>query len=265
MKLGVALPVLSDSRHKYVELTNHLACACRHRFEGVELHIDDPGKVLSNKLERLVGDAGLELISIGTGMTYTRFGLSFLDDRVYVRRAAERRAVKYIEMASSLDCSVIIALIRGRYSIRMGKERALLILSETLKRLDRIAERRSVQLLLEPVNRYETNTIHTLSDAANMIERCKAAATKILVDTYHMNIEEESPARSIRSFNHLLGHVHVADCNRGAPSRGHIDFRGILSMLKSVDYRGWVSAEIMFRPDEESALGQTFSAINPLL
>jgi sugar phosphate isomerase/epimerase len=265
MKLAVAVPLLTDSRRIYADLRDHLDYAHSNLFEGVELHIDNPSKINFTRLEQMIRETGLEPVAIGTGMTYTRFGLSFLDDRTHVRRAATQRAIRYIELASELHCPVILALIRGRYSPRLGKRRALQRLSETLGRLNRIAERKEVRLLLEPVNRYETNMIHTLSDAADMIERCEATATKILLDTYHMNIEEESPDRAIRCFGRLLGHVHLADCNRGAPGQGHIEFRGILDTLKNVGYRGWLSAEIMFKPDEENALKQTYSTIKPLL
>jgi len=265
MKLSIAVPLLTDSRRTYADLRDHIDHVHNNLFEGVELHIDDPSKVDLTRLERMIHEAGLEPVAIGTGMTYTKYGLSFLDDRTHVRRAAARRAIKYIELASALHCPVILALIRGRYSPGLGRKHALQRLSETLGRLDRIAERKEVKLLLEPVNRYETNTIQTLSDTADMIEKCEATATKILLDTYHMNIEEESPDHAIRCFARLLGHVHLADCNRGAPGQGHIDFKGILGTLKNFGYRGWLSAEIIFKPDEETALKQTYSTIKPLL
>ncbi len=265
MKLGIALPLLGDSPHKYRELQIRLESVRRNRFHGVELHIDDPRKTNPAKIAKLLAALGLELAALGTGMTYTKFGLSFLDDRKYIRAAAAQRAHEYIRLGSELDCAVILGLIRGSYSARLGRNGGKDRLSQTLRQICGLADRAGVQLLLEPVNRAESNLIHTLSDGARMLARVGTTKMRILADTYHMNIEEDSPVQSIRSFGRHIGHVHLADCNRGAPGQGHIDFEAVLRALKQVNYQGWVSAEIIFKPDEAQAFRQTGKAIAPLL
>jgi len=265
LKLAIALPLLGDSPHKYRELQTRLELARRNRFHGVELHIDDPRKTKTAKIAKLLSALGLELAALGTGMTYTKFGLSFLDDRKDIRAAALQRADEYICLASDLDCAVILGLIRGRYSARLGRNGGEDRLSQTLRRVTGLADRAGVQLLLEPVNRAESNLIHTLSDGASMLARVRSTRMSILADTYHMNVEETSPVHAIHSFGPHIGHVHLADCNRGAPGQGHIDFEAILRALKHVDYQGWVSAEIIFKPDEAQAFRQTVNAILPLL
>jgi sugar phosphate isomerase/epimerase len=60
-----------------------------------------------------------------------------------------------------------------------------------------------------------------------------------------MNIEEETIAGAIRKTGSLLNHVHLADSNRAAPGQGHIDFKPVLEALRDVDYRGYLSFELL--------------------
>jgi len=261
----VALPLIRSSPRKYRDLARQLKAVQRNRFHGIELHIDDPRGIDAREIDKLLESFGLELAAIGTGMTYSKFGLSFLDDRSDVRAAAVNRVHEYIRLGSDLNCAVILALIRGRYSAGLGRDRAELILSKTLGEIYRYANNAGTRLLLEPVNRYELNLIHTLSSAAKTVKQSRTPGMKILADTFHMNIEEDSATSAIRSFRPCIGHVHLADCNRGAPGQGHIDFAAILDTLKTSKYKDWVCAEIIFKPDEYEALRQTSSAIHPLL
>jgi sugar phosphate isomerase/epimerase len=69
-----------------------------------------------------------------------------------------------------------------------------------------------------------------------------------------MNIEEPSIAGSMRRAADTIFHFHVADSNRWYPGAGHLDFAHILAVLRDdVGYEGWVSAEMLPRPDPETA------------
>ena len=79
---------------------------------------------------------------------------------------------------------------------------------------------------------------------------------KLLLDAFHMNIEEVSIAAAIRQAGDLLGHFHAADSNRRAPGMGHVDYEEITTALHDVRYRGWLSAEVLPLPDDYSAARQ---------
>ena len=70
----------------------------------------------------------------------------------------------------------------------------------------------------------------------------------LLLDTFHMNIEERDMMESIEISKDRLFHFHVADSNRWAPGYGHIDFRGIINKLVGVGYGGYVSVECLPLP-----------------
>jgi sugar phosphate isomerase/epimerase len=101
------------------------------------------------------------------------------------------------------------------------QDRAVLL--ETLGELGRHAASEGTWLLLEPLNRYEDHMVNTLDQA---VELCRAAGTgavKVVADLFHMNIEEDDLAASIRRAAPYLGHVQLGDSNRLQPGAGHLD------------------------------------------
>jgi len=119
-----------------------------------------------------------------------------------------------------------------------------------------------VRLTLEPVNRYESNFINTLQEGAEFIDRIGVSNIGLLADTFHMNIEEVSIYESIRQSKNYITHVHFADSNRWAPGYGHLDFQKIVETLKEINYQGYISAEILPLPDQDSAAEMTIKTLN---
>jgi sugar phosphate isomerase/epimerase len=118
-------------------------------------------------------------------------------------------------------------------------QRGIPILAE----LSRHAKDRGVQLLLEPLNRYNTPFCTTAMDAISIASQLSQDNFGVLLDTFHMNIEEDSYANAINQCGALLRHTHFADNNRKMPGNGHIDFRTVVDSLRRIDYNGFISFE----------------------
>lgn len=110
-----------------------------------------------------------------------------------------------------------------------------------LNRLCRVASDYGIQLVIEPLNRYSTPYCSTATDAITIARQITSLG--ILLDTFHMNIEEDLFTDAIQSSRHLLVHMHFADNNRKMPGLAHIDFFTIVKSLKEVGYDGYVSFE----------------------
>jgi sugar phosphate isomerase/epimerase len=110
-----------------------------------------------------------------------------------------------------------------------------------------------VRIALEPLNRYETPLINTAREALEFLDRLGADNLGLLLDTFHMNIEEPSIEESIRICSGRIFHFHVADSNRWYPGAGHLDFAGILQTLLATGYDGFVSGEFMAKPGADLA------------
>lgn len=102
-----------------------------------------------------------------------------------------------------------------------------------------------IDLALEPWNRYETYFLNRLEQAVELWRATELEHGGVMGDTFHMNIEEASIPDAFRAAGGLLGHVHLADSNRAVAGRGHTDFRPILRALGDIDFRGYLSFEVM--------------------
>ena len=112
-----------------------------------------------------------------------------------------------------------------------------------MKELCGYAADRGCRISLEPVNRFETDFINTCEQGLDIISDVGSPALKLLLDTFHMNIEEKDPAASIRKAGHHLGHFHACGSDRGTPGNDDIDWKPIAAALNAVDYRGDVVIE----------------------
>jgi sugar phosphate isomerase/epimerase len=137
-------------------------------------------------------------------------------------------------------------------------------LVEALQACSAAAAPMGVRYALEPLNRYETDLIHTVADGLALIERVGAANFGLLLDTFHANIEEPSIEESIRAAAGRTFHFHVADSNRWYPGAGHLDFRAILDTLFATGYTGFVSGEFLPQPDADTAAQRAIKYLRSL-
>ena len=230
-------------------------------YDGVELAIRDPSQVDADALLAVVGRYGLEVPAIGTGQAWGEEGLSFTDPDPAVREAAVRRAIAHIPFAARTGAVIIIGLLRGvvREEAGVTHEQAMAWLVEALQRCAEAAAPHGVRFALEPLNRYETGLIHTVAEGLALVERVGADNFGLLLDTFHMNIEEPDIAAAIRQAGERLFHFHVADSNRWYPGAGHIDFPALLAVLEEMGYAGYVSGEFMPLPDADTAAARAIA------
>ena len=232
-------------------------------YEGVELAIRDPRTVDGQAIERTLRDSGLVTPAIGTGQAFLKEGLSLSDPDEGIRARAIERMEAHIHFAARFGAAVIIGLLRGRIS--GGRAATHARLDASLRALLPVAEREKVSILFEPINRYETDFLARVEDVLAVVDRMGSPALGVLADTFHMNIEEASIEKALRLAGQRLRLVHAADSNRLAPGWGHLDFTSIVGTLRDIGYRGFLSAEILPRPDPLAAARQTIAHLRPLL
>ncbi|HSL19310.1 MAG TPA: 5-keto-L-gluconate epimerase [Methylomirabilota bacterium] len=222
-------------------------------YDGVELAVRDPSLVNAGELERTVRAQGLEVPAIGTGQAWGEEGLSFTSDDEAVRSAAIDRISSHVPLAERLGAVVILGLIRGITPEGQSHERSMELLVEAIRACADVAAGTGVRFALEPMNRYETDLVHTARQGLDLVERVGSDRFGLLLDTFHMNIEEPDIEDTIRAVGDRIFHFHVADSNRWYPGAGHLDFRRILEVLAATGYRGFVSGEFMPAPDADTA------------
>jgi D-psicose/D-tagatose/L-ribulose 3-epimerase len=121
------------------------------------------------------------------------------------------------------------------------KEWALVV--KNLKELAKYAEKKKVQICIEPLNRFETDFLNTVEQALKLVKDVGSKAVKIHLDTFHMNIEQKNQGDAIRKAGKLLAHFHACGSDRGTPGNDHIDWKPIAKALKDIKYDGDVVIE----------------------
>ena len=223
-------------------------------YQGVELSMLDSKKIDEKWLLSKLKELNLRVFALATGQSYYTDGYSLFNHEENYRLKTVERLKGHIDLASRLGAMVIIGGIRGQLTGSVSEKRVQeaegkLALVECLK----YAEKRDVVLLIEPINRYETNLINTLQEGVKLIDEIGSKSLKLLPDTFHMNIEEKSIEESLIEVKSYVEYTHFADSNRLAPGSGHVDFKSVVSTLVKMGYGGAVGVEILPKPDDYNA------------
>ena len=121
-----------------------------------------------------------------------------------------------------------------------------------------------VSLLIEPLNRYSTPFCCNTADAIFIMSKLNNDYFSILLDTYHMNIEEKDFSDSINKSKLFLKHIHFADNNRRMPGLGHINFNSILKTLKKIQYTNYIGLEPMLDRNYKMEITRGLNFLNKL-
>ncbi len=220
-------------------------------FDTVEIAIEDPNQIDAAKVRRELDRHNLECGSI-CGMFGADRDLRGTPEQQagsleYMRRVIDQMVVLG---ARSLAGPVYSAVGRAQAYSPAERKRQWRTVKANLKRICDYAEKKQKQLCVEPLNRFETDFINTCDQAVTMVREVNSPALRVMLDTFHMNIEEKDPAAAVRKAGKLLGHFHACGCDRGTPGSDHIDWVSIARALKTTGYDGDVVVE-SFTPKVE--------------
>ena len=233
-------------------------------FDAVEIFAPGPDAVDRDQLHGLVEKHKLAVAAVGTGAGMVKHGLSFPDSDAGKRSAAVDFAKQMIDFGAEFSAPAIIGSMQGRWGGATDKATAVGYLGEALNELGNYAETKNVALIYEPLNRYETNLLNKLSDAAEFVDSLESKNIRLLADLFHMNIEETDVAKSITDNAKHIGHIHFVDSNRQAAGFGHTDFDAVAKAIQSIGFEGYLSAEVCPIPDSQATAKQTIEVIKRL-
>ncbi|GMV80079.1 MAG: xylose isomerase [Planctomycetota bacterium] len=128
------------------------------------------------------------------------------------------------------------------------------LLTHIVADLAKHAEGAGACLLLEPLNRYESNSLKNVEEAAEICRAVGGKGVRVMADFFHMHIEQPNSPASFRAVADVLGHVHLADNTRQEPGTGDIDFKASFKVLKQAGYTGYMAFECGLSDKPEIAL-----------
>jgi sugar phosphate isomerase/epimerase len=174
-----------------------------------------------------------------------------LSNDISLRKYSENYLIKCIEMCNYLGGNKINVCLFSdplnsfdlthRFISHSDKKNVLSKSFPMLTNLANSSKEYGINLLIEPLNRYSTPFCSNIEDSLYVVEQCENLG--IMLDTFHMNIEEDSFKNTILCARYSLHHLHFADNNRKMPGAGHIDFDSIISALKDITYSETISYE----------------------
>lgn len=189
-----------------------------------------------------------QLEQAGIGINFS-LGLDFNSDISSGDPEKRKRGQKKLEDAIAVcrDCggSVIGGILYsafGKYD-RPPTADGIAQSAETLRAVAEIAARSDITLVLEVVNRYETNICNTAAQGVEMAKRVGAPNVKVHLDVYHMNIEESDIGSAIVETGDYLGYFHTGDSHRGYMGSGSIDLSSVFRALVRANYQGPITFE----------------------
>jgi D-psicose/D-tagatose/L-ribulose 3-epimerase len=173
-------------------------------------------------------------------------------DLIHPDEAIRKNGMAYLRQAIGATHALGGANLVGPLYAAVGRtwqqtpaERArdLDVLVKNLGELARYAGDYGVILCVEPLNRFETSFINLAEQAIEVVDRVDHPNCQVMLDTFHMNIEEKSLGNAIRAAGKRLRHVHACENDRGAPGSGNVTWNEVAQALKDIKYDGPVVIE----------------------
>jgi len=236
-------------------------------YDGIEIMTADPASLDAELIKRQITDSGLSVASIGSGAVAFSTGLTLLHGDSDKAAQANQRFKDLIDFARNVGSPIVtVGSFRGRVSnvSENGREKLIDIMIENA----RYAQDREIRICIEPLNRYESDIITTAKEALDFVKEAGSPfSLGILLDTYHVNIEESSWTEPFTELMKAekLWHIHLGDNNRLPTGKGMINFATIVNHLRELHYEGYLSAELLAKPDPDTAGYQTYEHMHELL
>ncbi len=264
IRSSVTVSLVPEVRGGPFVFWDDLANACKKAsslgFDAVEIFPPGADALDAERVRKVLADHNLMLAAVGTGAGWVKHRLHLCLPDPGARARARDFICSIIDLAGALDAPAIIGSMQGRSDDGGDHSTALGYLADGLNDLGNHARRYGVPLLLEPLNRYETNMLNTLDAGVRLLGSLSTRNVALLADLFHMNIEEVNLADALRGARGHLGHVHFVDSNRRPAGLGHLEYPPIVAALREIGYNGFASAEALPYPDPDTAAAQTMAA-----
>jgi D-psicose/D-tagatose/L-ribulose 3-epimerase len=218
-------------------------------FDVLEVAVEDPDLVSAERLRESGEKARIQFSVCGA------FGpeRDCSSEDPACRRVGVDYLKRLIEIASTLGAPSVVgpmysAVGKARMVDPAEREQQRRWAAESLREAADYAGQRGVTLAVEPLNRFETDLVNTTEQALELCDRIAQDNVGLLLDTFHMNIEEKSIPGAIRLAGQRLLHVHTSENDRGTPGTGHVCWSEVFSALDEIGYEGQLVIE-SFTPD----------------
>jgi sugar phosphate isomerase/epimerase len=234
-------------------------------YQGVELMVRDADHLDWQNTKGIIERAGLGIPQVVTGELFGADGLRLICADVNVMNRAQQRMYRMIDFAAYTGTMVNIGRVRGHLEEVGGGQIGWKLALDRIGMIVDYASCKKVRVCIEPLNRYETDFINTVGEGLRFIKDLKMNNLGLMLDLFHMNIEEVSIEAALEEAGDSFWHLHIADSHRRYPGSGHMVYEPIFATLKTINYQGYISAELLPLPNPDVAALKSIAFLNKQL
>ncbi|MFQ6042194.1 MAG: sugar phosphate isomerase/epimerase family protein [Candidatus Poribacteria bacterium] len=247
-KYGISLLLWTDKFDK--ESVKFIQKAAEMGFDGIEIPFFAPETVDIQATKEALEEHNMGCI----GCAITSPGRDLISFDPTERQTARDYLRECIEITAKLGGDTLIGPVYSVIGKLVGRARTdeeWDFCVNGLKEIAEFAEQHEVTLAMEPINRFETYFVNTAADVVHLANDVDSPYVKVMLDTFHMNIEEKSYRGALECAGDLLHHVHCCENDRGTPGTGLVRWDEVFETLAKMNYNRWFVIE-SFVPNIEA-------------
>jgi len=243
MKFSYVLPDPASSGD-WSEFEGDLDSMKRAGYDAVELQIADPAAFDEERVRRTLDRVGYALCAFQTGSTYATRGNCLSSPDEAVRRRTTALLKSFVDLAARWRSVIVFGSLQGRLRDEPDAALAKRRIRAAIEEVGRYASERGAVLAFEPVCHEEVGFHNTIAEVAELVRGLKLPGVRMMIDTFHMNIEEKDLLGCFAGIGDLLAHVHLSETNRDVLGSGHWPTAGFCQALADLGYQGHVSVGV---------------------
>ena len=224
-------------------------------FDAVEIPVEYPELIDAKEVKSSLQSSGLQPI-VCAAFGPTR-------DLTHDDPSVHKKCIDYIIQCFDLANAWDAKFVAGPMYSAVGKAR--MVSDEqrkiewdravtNLHKVSQLAHQRGLAIALEPLNRFESDLVNTASDVMRLVKDINHPAANVMLDGFHMAIEERDMEQAIITVGDRLIHLQVSENYRGTPGTGQTPWQSLKKGLSKINYRGSVSIE-SFTPEIKELAG----------
>ena len=243
MKLSYVLPDPA-SYGDWSDFEGDLDCMKRAGYDAVELQIADPAEFDEERVRRAFDRLGYAMCAFQTGSTYASRGNCLSSPDEAVRRRTTTLLKSFVDLAARWRSVIVFGSLQGRLRDEPDETLAKRRIRTAIEDVGRYATDRGVVLAFEPVCHEEVGFHNTIAEVAELVRDLDLPGVRMMIDTFHMNIEEKDLLGCFSGARDLLAHVHLSETNRDVLGSGHWPTAGFCQALSTIGYHGYLSVGV---------------------
>jgi 5-keto-L-gluconate epimerase len=212
-------------------------------YVAIEPFVRDPKQIDMVAFEKNLNRYEVEVAAVGTGPVVSDDKLTFTDHKTEIRAEAVKRTKDIVDFASRFDAPINIGKLRGDIDVNQP-EQSWKWMKEGFMEVCEYAEKRGINIMLEPQNNKNINNINSTIEALTFIEEMNISNFYLMLDIYHLSFEKTNISSTFTKAKNKLLHLHFADRNRVLPGQGDFDFGCVMQSLRAIQYDHYISMEV---------------------